>query len=120
MSATGEWVSGRAKRAIWYQIFPERFCNGDPANDPTLADTVGAWPHDQQSPWQVHPWTSDWYALQPYEATNGQGFFFNAVRRRYGGDLQGILDKLHYLQDLGVTSLYLNPIFESSSHHKYD
>ncbi len=113
-------MPGWAKRAIWYQIFPERFCNGDPANDPTLADTVGAWPHDQQSPWQVHPWTSDWYALQPYEATNGQGFFFNAVRRRYGGDLQGILDKLDYLQDLGVTALYLNPIFESPSHHKYD
>lgn len=115
-----DWTPAWAKEAIWYQIFPERFRNGNPASNPTLADIAGAWPHDQQSPWEVHPWTSDWYALQPYECRNGRSIWWNLVRRRYGGDLQGILDKLDYLQDLGVTALYLNPVFESPSHHKYD
>lgn len=120
MESNSDWVPAWAKQAIWYQIFPERFRNGNPRSNPTLADLDGAWPQDQTSAWQIHPWTSDWYELQPYEAANGQGFVYNAVRRRYGGDLQGILDKLDYLQDLGVTALYLNPIFDSPSHHKYD
>lgn len=114
------WVPEWAKKAIWYQIFPERFCNGDSNGNPTLAMIEGAWPHDQTSPWQIHPWTSDWYELQPYEQANGQGLWHNLLRRRYGGDLQGIIDKLDYLQDLGISAIYLNPIFESPSHHKYD
>jgi glycosidase len=109
-----------AKQAVWYQIFPERFCNGDPNNDPTLADLRGAYPHDVTSAWQIHPWASDWYALQPYERANGRDLEFNQQRRRYGGDLQGIIDKLDYLQDLGVNALYLTPVFESPSAHKYD
>ena len=120
MNAGTDWVPQWAKQAVWYQIFPERFRNGDEANDPTLADIQGAWPHDQTSPWEVHPWTADWYALQPYEQANGQNLVYNLVRRRYGGDLQGIIDKLDYLQDLGITAIYLNPIFQSPSHHKYD
>jgi glycosidase len=55
---------GWAADAIWYQIFPERFRNGDPSNDPGPGDLVGAYP-DDSSPWQVHPWNSDWYARQP-------------------------------------------------------
>lgn len=109
-----------AKRAVWYQIFPERFRNGDPNNDPTLESIRGAYPHDTKSPWQIHPWTSDWYELQPYERANGRDLEFNQQRRRYGGDLQGIIDKLDYLQDLGVNALYLNPVFEAPSAHKYD
>ncbi|MGE5498709.1 MAG: glycoside hydrolase family 13 protein [Syntrophothermus sp.] len=68
----------------------------------------------------MHPWTSDWYKLQPWEKKNGRDIWFNIQRRRYGGDLQGILDKLDYLQDLGVTAIYLNPVFEAPSLHKYD
>lgn len=117
---TTDWVPDWARRVVWYQIFPERFRNGDPGNDPTVADQAGSWPHDHTSPWQVHPWTSDWYALQPYERANGRDIFFNLQRRRYGGDLQGILDKLDYLHDLGVTALYLNPVFWAPSSHKYD
>lgn len=109
-----------AKQAIWYQIFPERFRNGDPHNDPTLADIHGAYPHDTTSPWHIHPWTADWYELQPYERANGRDLEFNQQRRRYGGDLLGIIDKLDYLQDLGVNALYLNPVFEAPSAHKYD
>lgn len=109
-----------AKRVVWYQIFPERFNNGDSTNDPTLFSIKGAWPHDTTSTWQVHPWTSDWYELQPYEQKNGKDIWFNIQRRRYGGDIQGIIDKLDYLKDLGIGAIYLNPVFESPSSHKYD
>ena len=109
-----------AKKVVWYQIFPERFRNGDPANDPEVQDIKGSWPHDWTSPWEVHPWTSDWYKLQPYEKKNGKNIWFNIQRRRYGGDLQGVIDKLDYLQELGIGAIYFNPVFESPSSHKYD
>lgn len=115
-----EFVPHWAKKVVWYQIFPERFRNGDTSNDPTLGDIEGAYPHNATSPWQIHPWTSDWYELQPYEKQNGKDIWFNLQRRRYGGDLRGIIDKLDYIQDLGITALYLNPIFEAPSLHKYD
>jgi cyclomaltodextrinase / maltogenic alpha-amylase / neopullulanase len=113
---TPEWSRG----IVWYQIFPERFRNGDPSNDPTAADQHGAYPFDDTSAFQTHPWTSDWYQLQPYEQKNGRNIWFNLQRRRYGGDLQGIIDKLDYLQSLGVEALYLTPVFWSPSSHKYD
>ncbi len=119
-SSNEEFVPEWAKEVVWYQIFPERFRNGDPSNDPQLIDIDGAYPHDIISPWQVHPWGSDWYKLQPYEQKNGKDIWFNLQRRRYGGDLQGIIDKLDYLKDLGITALYLNPVFTSPSSHKYD
>ncbi len=111
-----QWV----RDAVFYQIFPERFRNGDPDNDPTVADLKGAWPRDPITEWSVSPWTSDWYKLQPWEEKNGRGFYYNAQLRRYGGDLQGIIDKLDYLAELGITAIYLNPVFESPSLHKYD
>jgi len=113
-------VPSWAKEAIWYQIFPERFCNGDKNNDPTLRDLEGGWPHFQPEQWQIHPWTSDWYKLQPWEKNYGKEFYWCAGLRRYGGDLQGVLDRLDYLQDLGITAIYFNPLFESPSLHKYD
>ncbi|TGE51621.1 glycoside hydrolase family 13 protein [Weissella confusa] len=80
-----EWVTD----TVWYQIFPERFANGDASNDPTGT-----------KPWRStdHPGREDFY----------------------GGDLQGILDHLDHLQDLGVSGIYLNPIFQAPSNHKYD
>lgn len=108
-----------SKDAIWYQIFPERFYNGDHSNDPTIETLDGTWPYDKQTEWDLTPWTSDWYKPQPWEQKNGKGFYYNAQLRRYGGDIQGIIDKLDYLQELGVNALYLNPIFESPSLHKY-
>ncbi len=113
-------VPAWAKDAIWYQIFVERFRNGDPSNDPTLHDIEGAWPHAQPEAWQPTPWTHDWYRQEPWAAATGRDFYFTVQIRRYGGDLQGVIDKLDYLQDLGVTALYLNPINDAPSLHKYD
>ena len=115
-----EW----ARSAVWYQIFPERFRNGDPSNDPTVADIAGADPQEPPVEWRVHPWGSDWYRLQPYELANRDAgepeLWKHLLRRRYGGDLQGVIDRLGYLDSLGVTAIYLNPVFDAPSLHKYD
>ena len=113
---TPDWSKG----VVWYQIFPERFNNGDPKNDPKVTDQNGAYPFDDTSAFQIHPWTSDWYQLQPYEIKNGKNIWFNIQRRRYGGDLQGVIDKLDYIKSLGVDAIYITPIFWSPSSHKYD
>jgi len=105
-----------AKDAVWYQIFPERFRNGDPGNDPTPAELE----FTPDRPWNVSPWTSDWYKLQPWEEKHSENFYENVFERRYGGDLQGVIDKLDHLSDLGITAIYFNPIFEGISLHKYD
>jgi cyclomaltodextrinase len=115
-----EFVPEWAKHAVWYQIFPERFRNGDPSNDPQKKDLDGAYPDAPEMEWKLHPWTSDWYERQAWEHSDKWPFHALLQRRRYGGDLQGIIDKLDYLQDLGINALYLNPVFDSPSHHKYD
>ena len=118
---TNEFVPQWAKSAIWYQIFPERFRDGDPSNNPKMKDILGADPIEAAKAWNIHPWGSDWYQLQEYELTNGEPELWkHLLRRRYGGDLQGIIDKLDYLSDLGINAIYLNPIFDSPSLHKYD
>jgi len=109
-----------AKKAVWYQIFPERFSNGDKNNDPQSTDLINSWPNFVPKGWQIIPWTSDWYKFQPWEKADGHDFYWNAGTRRYGGDLQGVIDKLDYLKSLGINAIYLNPIFESPSLHKYD
>ncbi len=87
--------------AVWYQVFVSRFCNGDVRNDPpgTL------------------PWTDDWAKLQPGEQPPLRHRLFG---RRYGGDLRGLRSKLPHLRAIGVNALYLNPIFQAPSEHKYD
>ena len=109
-----------SKGVVWYQIFPERFNNGDTTNDPKVSDQIGAYPFDDTSAFQIHPWNSDWYQLQPYEQLNGKSIWFNIQRRRYGGDLQGVINKLDYLKGLGINAIYMTPIFWSPSSHKYD
>ena len=108
-----------SKNAVWYQIFPERFRNGYTTNDPTKETLDGTWPFDPVEEWSISPWGSDWYKMQEWEIKTDKDFYYNAQRRRYGGDIQGIIDKLDYLNDLGVNALYLNPVFESPSLHKY-
>ena len=111
-----EWSKG----VLWYQIFLERFNNGDERNDPKLADIAGSWPHNDTAAWQLSPWTSDWYEMQPWEKENGKDIGYQLQRRRYGGDIQGIINKLDYIESLGIGALYLNPIFYAPSLHKYD
>ena len=91
-----------AKGAVFYQIFPDRFRNGDPKNDVRSGEVE--------------------YLGAPVE---GEADFSASVRepdvgRFFGGDLAGIIEKLDYLADLGIEGLYLNPIFVSPSNHKYD
>ncbi|MFA6583798.1 MAG: glycoside hydrolase family 13 protein [Elusimicrobiaceae bacterium] len=109
--STPDW----AKDAVWYQIFPERFRNGDRNNDPDSQHLS----EGSAECWRIKDWGGDWYAVDEWEEKAG-GFFRSVGLRRYGGDLQGIIDKLDYLADLGVTALYLNPVFRSGSAHKYD
>ncbi|MEM6287194.1 MAG: glycoside hydrolase family 13 protein, partial [Bacteroidota bacterium] len=108
-----------AADAVWYQIFPERFANGDPSNDPTR-ETLES-PEAVGADWAVTPWTADWYRRAPWEEARGPDFYDDGVfDRRLGGDLQGILDRVPYLDSLGVTAVYLNPVFWAASLHKYD
>ena len=84
VNRTPAWVND----TVWYQIFPDRFCNGNPGKkDPDVL------------PWQTG------------KVTNSE---------KYGGDLEGIRQKLPYLQDLGITGIYLNPVMEAETNHKYD
>lgn len=108
-----EWASD----AVFYQVFPERFANGDSTNDPTRQSL--AHPSDVPPSWHVTDWTSDWYAQAQWERQMN-GFYESVFDRRYGGDLQGLIDRLPYLDSLGVTALYLNPVFWAPSLHKYD
>ncbi len=114
-------VPAWAKEAIWYQIFVERFRNGDPGNDPAPADMSGGFPEKLPANWKITPWGHDWYAHEPWlDDMEVQGFDSKIQARRYGGDLQGVLDELDYLKSLGITAIYFNPLNDSPSLHKYD
>ena len=96
--STPDWAKG----AVMYQIFTDRFYNGDKSNDVE---------------------TNEYYYIGDYSqrVTNWDKYPANTgVREFYGGDLQGVMDKLDYLQDLGVEVVYFNPLFVSPSNHKYD
>ncbi len=96
---------GWVKDAVFYQIFPERFCNGDESNDVR----TGEYSLGGHKCLKVEDWDAE-----PMDYEHGRCMDF------YGGDLQGIRGKLGYLKDLGVTAIYLNPIFMGPSVHKYD
>jgi cyclomaltodextrinase / maltogenic alpha-amylase / neopullulanase len=107
-----------AKGAVWYQIFPERFHNGESKNDPTVDEV----PETDNPNWKITPWTSDWYEFQSWEKEISSSFYSVDVvfGRRYGGDLIGVIEKLDYLKELGIDAIYFNPVFEAASSHKYD
>ncbi|NBX17228.1 MAG: hypothetical protein EBR09_07675 [Proteobacteria bacterium] len=120
----------------WYQIFPERFRNGDKSND-----VVGIFPTEWEKSLPalsrlertVSPWTGSWFSFTPTERNMER-----IVRqtqpeldpreiqrqiiftRRYGGDLKGVRDMLPYLKSVGITGVYFNPVFDSDSLHRYD
>ena len=113
-------VPSWADDAIWYQIFVERFRNGDRSNDPTPHDIEGVSDEPVPDGWRPTPWSQDWYRQDPWAAAEGKDFYATVQARRYGGDLRGVMDELDYLQRLGVTALYLNPVNDAPSLHKYD
>ena len=84
VNRTPSWVND----TVWYQIFPDRFCNGGSGKK-----------GNDVMPWQTGPVTNE---------------------ERYGGDLEGIRRKLSYLAELGITGIYLTPIMEAETNHKYD
>ncbi|MCI5899737.1 MAG: glycoside hydrolase family 13 protein [Lachnospiraceae bacterium] len=95
---TPDWAKG----AVMYQIYVDRFYNGDPTNDVENREYYYIGDYAQKvTDWKKNP-------------------AFMGVREFYGGDLQGVMEKLDYLQDLGVDVIYFNPIFVSPSNHKYD
>lgn len=95
---TPEWAKG----AVFYQIYVDRFRNGDPSNDVLTNE----YQYIGDKTVKVEDWDK-------YPAAMG-------VREFYGGDLQGVLDKMDYLQELGIDVIYFNPLFVSPSNHKYD
>jgi alpha-glucosidase len=95
---TPDWAKG----AVMYQIYTDRFYNGDRSND-VLTDEYY---YIGDSTDKVDDW-------EKYPAQMG-------VREFYGGDLEGVLQKMDYLQDLGIEVIYFNPLFVSPSNHKYD
>jgi glycosidase len=115
---TAQAASDWAKDVVWYQIFPERFNNSDPSNDPTRASLDN--PQYVTSEWAVMDWEAEWFDSAPWEQAQGGDFQSTLQHRRYGGDLQGVIDKLDYLKELGITGIYFNPIFYANSLHKYD
>ncbi len=95
---TPKWAKG----AVMYQIYVDRFYNGDPSNDVLTCE----YEYIGDKTVRVEDWNK-------YPAVMG-------VREFYGGDLQGVLDKMDYLQGLGIDVIYFNPLFVSPSNHKYD
>lgn len=95
---TPEWAKG----AVMYQIFVDRFCNGDKTNDVVDNEYV----YIGKGVTAIKDWNEN-------PAADG-------TRQFYGGDLQGVIDKLDYLEKLGVDVIYFNPLFVSPSNHKYD
>ncbi len=109
-----------AKEAIWYQIFVERFRNGNPANNPTFQSMAGALIDEVPNTWAVTPWNHNWYAEESWAKESKLDFYRTIQMRRYGGDLQGVLDKIDYLKKLGINAVYFNPLNDAPSLHKYD
>ena len=96
--STPDWAKG----AVMYQIFVDRFYNGDKSNDVETGEYI----YINEPCDKVLDWNKPVAQM--------------GVREFYGGDLQGVWDKLDYLQDLGVEVIYFNPLFVSPSNHKYD
>ncbi|MFC7440442.1 alpha-amylase family glycosyl hydrolase [Laceyella putida] len=106
---TPDWM----KEAVVYQIFPDRFYNGNKQNDRAKANARGQEPIEHRK-WSQLP---DNPRMKEQEGYDGDGIWSNDF---FGGDLKGIQAKLDYIQSLGVNTLYLNPIAQAVSNHKYD
>lgn len=96
--------------AVLYQIFIDRFNNGDPSNDVLTNEYMyDNWPSVRVEDWNQYPDSTTTYA-------NGS----HRTREFYGGDIEGVIQKLDYLAELGIDGIYFNPLFVAPSNHKYD
>lgn len=116
---TPDWM----KNAVVYQIFPDRFYNGDTSNDFAQTSSRGGVDYEYISDWDTLPENPEQETeekMEAYKATGayvGDGNWSNEI---YGGDLKGITERIDYLKALGVNVIYLNPVFASISSHRYD
>ncbi|TAG05940.1 MAG: glycoside hydrolase family 13 protein [Betaproteobacteria bacterium] len=102
-----EW----APDIVYYYIFPDRFRNGNRANDPKPGvDTYQNYGVEFHSNWNEKPY-------RPNTGDGSDGVFNNDF---FGGDIAGIIEKLDYIKDLGANTLYITPMFQAPSNHKYD
>ncbi len=118
--ATPDWAKG----IVWYQVLPDRFRNGDASNDPSGPDVWNAaWTSDWTAP-STAEYESAWLAREVARPSArraaSDGLLSVVFRRRYGGDLPGVLDRLDHLSSLSVGGIYLCPVFDAPSLHKYD
>jgi cyclomaltodextrinase len=104
-------VPAWAPDIVYYYVFPERFRNGDPGNDPRPGQaryhqhTV-----ERHARWMDPPW-------KPGSGDGSDALYNNDF---FGGDLAGVIDKLDYIRDLGANTIYMTPVFRAASNHKYD
>lgn len=129
LRAVPDWSKGM----VWYQVFPERFRNANPANDPFAWDrTVVAWDQpfrettleEVEMLWNRRLVDPQRHSNDPNRWVGGAGGWSavgnTAFARRYGGDLQGVVERLDHIARLGATGLYLCPVFDARSLHKYE
>ena len=124
---TPDWV----KNGVIYQIFLDRFYDGDEKNNPDFSEWYYEDINIPPVKGELHPkytqyfhFVEDWYDVSglvksPFHASDKDGYQpdYNSF---YGGDIEGVHQKLDYLVDLGITIIYFNPLFEAKSNHKYD
>jgi len=107
-----------ASNAVIYQIFPDRFRNGDPSNDPT-SDDFG-YPEERGQAFPITPWNTIVPDPDPQDPALNPEWYATWNSTFYGGDLQGVREKLDYLQELGINTIYFTPIHEAATNHRYD
>ncbi|MDR7332326.1 glycoside hydrolase family 13 protein [Roseateles asaccharophilus] len=113
--APGFEVPAWARDVVYYYVFPERFRNGDKANDPRPG---GGRPQDRYQDRDVERHAT--WMEKPFKPNTGDGSDALFNNDFFGGDLQGLVEKLDYIKSLGANALYLTPVFRAPSNHKYD
>ena len=109
---TPDWV----KDGVFYQILTDRFCNGNHRIDPDFSE----WYYQKEN--KLSPaaregkfrFIDDWYNIKVLKEDENRHYLF------YGGDLEGVQQKIDYLKDLGITIIYFNPLVQAASNHKYE
>lgn len=116
---TPDWM----KDAVIYQIFPDRFYDGDSSNNQAQTSARGEEDYEYIKDWYTLPENPEQEALLDEDTYKSTGAYYgdgNWSNEIYGGDLKGITERIDYLKALGVNVIYLNPVFSSISSHRYD